>query len=890
MPPPTKLTRLCVCLVAAACAPAQQVITTIAGTDWLFPADGRPALQAPLGSNFYTAVTVDPQGNFYVADPDNIMVMKVSQDGVLKVIAGNGIPGISGDGGPGVNASLGAPAGLAFDASGNLYIADFFHVIRKLTPAGIISTIAGTGDAGQSGDGGPATAATISPHGIAVSASGDIYFADDSNHKVRKITPGGIISTVAGTGVADYTGDGGPATSAALNTPTGVAIDATGNLYIADNGNLAIRKVTPAGIITTFAGGGFETDDGVAPLNAAIIPLSVSVSPTGDVYVADFLTYRVRKISGGKITTVAGTGDAGFSGDGGPATAAALNSPSSAAITADGIVYIADSGNSRIRKVTADGRISTVAGNAQFRTGGDGGPAISAVMYLPSGVAADKSGNLYISEQSKNRVRKVSRDGTISLFAGTGEPGRTGDGGPATRATLDGPAGLAADAQGNVYIADQVNSVIRKVTPAGFITNFAGTGRFEFNGDNKPPSAAALFGPAAVAVDATGAVYVSDTYNHRIRKIPAGGNIVTIAGSGQKGFSGDNGPASGASLNGPAGLAVDSALNVYFVDAGNQRVRKITPSGVIATIAGTGTPGFSGDGGPATSAMLKNPASVAVDASGNLYIADQRNHRIRRVTPDGIISTFAGSRFAGFTGDGGPATAATLAGPSDVSLDAAGNVLIADLVNHRVRAVLNGPQNFRISSDSLVFTGPSAGAVTNEQRLALQPSLSGLPFVVEAPGVPWITVTPSSGFMPAVLQIAADPSTQSGGTYSTTLTIASPVALPARQTVNVKFVVSPAAPAKLETKPASLSFTTTQGGQPVAQALTISNSGGGLLSFSASTSSPASWLTLSATSGQATPQKAAAINVTVNPAGLAPGTYSAQVAIAAAQGENSSAV
>jgi sugar lactone lactonase YvrE len=331
--------------------------------------------------------------------------------------------------------------------------------------------------------------------------------------------------------------------------------------------------------------------------------------------------------------------------------------------------------------------MTTVAGNGQRAYSGDGGPATAASLYLPSGVALDAAGDLYIADRCNHRIRKVTAGGTITTAAGNGVQGYSGDGGPATAASLDYPWGVAVDSGGNLYIADTDNNRLRKVAPGGTITTVAGNGVAKYSGDGGPATAASLNYPRGVAVDAAGNLYIADSNNRRIRKVPPGGTISTAAGNGVGGYSGDGGPATAASLDWPYGVAVDSAGNLYIADFSNHRIRKVTPAGTITTAAGNGQSGSSGDGGPATAASLSGPWGVAVDSAGTLYIADWWNVRIRKVTPGETITTVAGSGVQGYSGDGGPATAASLGGPAGVVVDAAGNLYIADTINDRIRKV-----------------------------------------------------------------------------------------------------------------------------------------------------------------------------------------------------------
>jgi len=343
--------------------------------------------------------------------------------------------------------------------------------------------------------------------------------------------------------------------------------------------------------------------------------------------------------AGSQITTLAGVGARGFSGDGGPATAAELSRPSGLALGSSGDLYVVD--GQRIRKVTPDGRIVTVAGTGVHGFSGDGGSAVLAELALtpsyvgegvPTAVAVDGAGNVYIADQENERVRRVATNGTIVTIAGTGTPGFGGDGGPATAADLNTPRGLAVDAAGNLYIADTGNNRIRKVDAGGTITTIAGTGAGGYGGDGGPADAATLSAPHGLALGGDGSLYISDTGNSRVRRLLVDGTIVTVAGRGGARYSGDGGPAVKAELNLPASVAVDRAGDLYIADTENDRVRVVDSSGAITTVAG-GTAGRAGmgDGGPAAQAGLARPTGVAIGADGRLYIADTDDNRVRVV-------------------------------------------------------------------------------------------------------------------------------------------------------------------------------------------------------------------------------------------------------------------
>ena len=604
-----------------------------------------------------------------------------------------------GDGGPAIEAQLKYPGVVAVDGSGNLYIADTYnHRIRKVDTTGTITTVAGTGERGYGGDGDPAIEASLNvPAGVAVDNSGNLYIADLGNDRIRKVDTSGTITTVAGTGELGYSGDDGPAIEAQLKYPRHVAVDGSGNLYIADTYNHRIRKVDTTGTITTVAGQGgigYASGDGDPAVEVSLsYPQGVAVDGSGNLYIADSAEHRIFRVdTSGIITTVAGTGEPGYSGDGGLAVEARLHSPEDVVVDGTGNLYIAVGGNQRIRRVDTTGTITTVAGSGQFGYGGDGGPATAARLYFPEGVAVDSSGNVYIADTRNHRIRKVDTSGTITTVAGIGDNMYSGDGAPATAARLNQPEGVAVDGSDNLYITDSENHRIRRADAAGIIATYAGTGESGYSGDGAPATAARLDYPRGVAVDSSGNVYIADTNNHRIRKVDSSGTITTVAGTGSTGlrlggFSGDGGPATSAQLQHPSGVAVDSSGNLYIADTYNHRIRKVDSSGTITTVAGTGVSGFSGDGGMASAAMLDSPGDVAVDGSGNLYIADTYNSRIRRVDTMGTLTTIAGTGKHGDSGDGGPALKAQLNWPRDVAVDGSGNLYIADTDNHHIRVL-----------------------------------------------------------------------------------------------------------------------------------------------------------------------------------------------------------
>ena len=397
----------------------------------------------------------------------------------------------------------------------------------------------------------------------------------------------------------------------------------------------------------------------------------IAVDKNGNIYIAmrdHNIISRVDTL--GNMTRFAGTGESGFSGDKGKATEAQLKIPAGLTFDKKGNLYIADRNNHRIRKVDTRGIITTVAGNGTAGFSGDGGKATQAQLNLPSGVAVDDKGNIYISDRSNNRVRVVDNKGTITTFAGNGGDRYSGDSGPATKAQLSKPFGLALDKKGNLYIADRENNRVRKVNPQGIITTVAGDGGFFFMGDNGPSYRASIAGPTGIVVDKNGILYIADRNNNRIRSVDTQGMIRTVAGTGQQDYNGESEIARDTNLYLPFGVALDQDGKILIIDRSHYRIRRIDPRrGSIETVAGNGVKMFAGDGGPATGAKLSFPHGIAVDKKGNVIFSDKGHYRIRRVSPDGIIQTIAGNGIRGNIGDDLPALKASLYGATSLKLN-----------------------------------------------------------------------------------------------------------------------------------------------------------------------------------------------------------------------------
>jgi trimeric autotransporter adhesin len=707
---------------------AQDVITTAIGGG----PNGVPALDAFLYQPY--GVAVDSNNNYYIAAYSQHRVFKVNPTTkIITVVAGSGAQGYAGDGvvGGAALADLYHPYAVAVDSADNVYIADQYNcVIRKVTTAGTITTIAGT--AGLCND----TGEDLNyPAGVAVDTLGNLYVGDYSNCVVKKVVLSSLaVSTYAGTlGTCGYSGDGAKATSAELYQPTGLATDTAGNLYIADTANCVIREVSKSnGNISTIAGDhalgcGYSGDTGKATAAQIGSVYGVAVNGAGTtVTIADSNNQRIRQFTiGGDIKTVAGNGTAcnGACGSGGLATSAELYYPVGVAVTSGGTIYVGDNDDGTVDSFTVGGDLNIVAGNLNpddVQTPTTGAPADGVEFYYPFAVALDAANDVYVADSHNSMVREfVKSSGLVNFFAGTGTAGFSGDGGVATSAKLDTDYGVAVSSTGTVYVADSGNCLVRDVT-GGNINLFAGlvvggtTPECGYDGDGDAATSAKLNEPYGVAVDTKGNVYVADYSNDVVRKI-TGGIMSTIAGIGQvNGYSGDGGPATDALLYEPSAVAVDKSGNVFIADTYNCRVREINAStGIITTVAGNGECNFTGDG-PANSVGVGYPQGIVVDANDNLFIGDY-NQRIRWVSPSGYITTIAGDGTAGYFGDGGPATSAELYEPAGVALDSAGDILVADYYNNRVRSISVFPAlNTNVSSLAFALTGVGSTSAPQE--------------------------------------------------------------------------------------------------------------------------------------------------------------------------------
>ena len=667
-------------LVAAASLSAQQVedrytFRTLAGYPGVGAADGNGA-----NAKFFFPenIAVASDGTLFVTDAFNHAVRRIATNGDVTTFAGalgeNGFAD-----GTGRNARFDRPWGPAIDRNGVMYIADIRnHVIRRITPQGDVTTIAGA--AGQTGAAdGPGSAARFnSPEGIAVDAFGNVYVGDAGNHTIRKISTSGVVSTVAGTAGQSGNSDGA-GSSARFNAPSNLAVDSSGTIYVSDTNNHTIRKIV-GDVVSTVAGqpGASGGVDGTGSAARFDSPGGLAIAANGDLYVADFNNTAIRKVTrDGVVTTFAGRIDVPGSADGAAANAR-FNYPNGIGIDSSGNVYVGDTNNHSVRKITSGGVVSTIAGTSS--TGTANGAGASARFIQPFGIVVDRSGNSYVSDYYNHAIRKIAPDGTVSTFAGLIGTSGTADGSGGT-ARFRYPRQLAIDSAGNIYVADSNNHTIRTITANGDVTTLAGQAGTSGNADGTGTAARFNF-PSGIAVDGAGTVYVADGSNNTIRKITPAGAVTTLAGqAGDRGSSDGNGTA--ARFDFPYGVAVASDNALYVSDANNCTIRRITAGGSVTTLAGQAGSCASQDGTGAD-ARFWTPGGIAVDSAGTVFVADSTNRVLRRISQSGAVTTVAG-KFVTVNVVDGLASQARFYSPQGVFVDSSGVLYVADRWGQTIR-------------------------------------------------------------------------------------------------------------------------------------------------------------------------------------------------------------
>ncbi|MDB4921260.1 MBG domain-containing protein [Mucilaginibacter sp.] len=740
-------------------AAAYGQVTTYAGSGTIGAVDGTGTAAS---FSLPQAVVSDVAGNLYIADAGNNIIRKITPAGIVTTIAGNGTGAIVN--GTGTAASFVDPRSIAIDPSGNLYVGEVnYFVIRKITPAGVVTTFAGSGTFGT--DNGTGTAASFGYiDGLTCDPEGNIYVADSYHNIIRKITPAAVVTTFAGSG--NQGSLNGPGTVAYFHSPRGIASDGSGNIYVDDAFNYLVRKITPAGVVTTLAGSGRNAFIDGKNTSASFSELNgITTDIWGNIYITD--SHFIRMITpDGTVVTIAGNQSSGAIN--GIGSAARFYNPMGLTTNGSGSLYIADSYNRVVRKINLTGygvspalpaglnidgptgvisgttavvspattyvvtaanlggnslfnlniavnnpvagavpaisynqpepyvlglpitmltpantggavpqaiygQVSLLAGNSAAGAINGTGPA--AKFSNPVATATDKAGNLYVADAYNNLIRKITPAGVVSTFAGSGNASTIN--GTGTSASFNAPWGLAIDISGNIYVSEYGGNVIRKITPTAVVTTFAGSGAA---GSADGTGIAATFkNPYNIAIDVSGNLYVADNGNNKIRKVTPEGIVSTLAGNGMGGA--DNGTGAAATFLTPRGVVADAAGNVYVGDSGNNLIRKITAAGVVTTFAGSGTAGSAN--GTGTAASFYNPMGLAIDKAGNIYVADSFGGSIRKITPGGVVTTVASSHI--FTVPS--YNTASLMTPSSLALDDMGNLYISDSGNNEIEKI-----------------------------------------------------------------------------------------------------------------------------------------------------------------------------------------------------------
>jgi sugar lactone lactonase YvrE len=656
---------------------ASRVVTTLAGSANNIGA-GADGFGSEARFHQPEGVTVDRQGNVYVADTSNFTVRRISAEGVVTTLAGAWGVSSSVDG-AGDAARFAYPGGLAVGSDGNIFVADSVNcTVRRITAEGVVTTVAGKTRVPGTIDGVGSAAEFTFPEGIALDRSGNLFVTDSRSNVIRKVTPAGVVTTFAGAadleGSADGTGGG-----ASFFGPKGIALDSQGNFFVADSYNHTIRKITVGGVVTTVAGmaGAQGNVDGPGSVARFHNPIGVALDGAGNILVADAGNNTVRKITaGGLVTTVAGspTGQGGMVD--GAGSLARFSLPWGIAVDASGSILVCDYGNSAIRRITSDGMVTTLAGGL----GNLDGAANLARFNSPYGVAMDDSGNVFVADTYDQTIRKITTDGVVTTLAG--QAGRDGNAdGKGSDARFSWPTGIAVNGDGNVFVADLINSTIRKITPDGIVSTLAGA---EPGVDGGPRGyvdgvgrAARFDSPFALAIDPSGSLLVAEQNNQVIRKVTPAGVVTTLSDAA------GNPLRLSSSLQ---ALAVDLGGNVFAVSF--NRIFKILPGGTVTIIAGAESQGFRD--GPGNSAWFNFLSGIAVDLRGNVFVADQGNMAIRMITPDGMVTTIGGSALEAqgpspLGGADGLGSAARFNRPVGIAVDRNGNVIVADTNNNLIR-------------------------------------------------------------------------------------------------------------------------------------------------------------------------------------------------------------
>lgn len=597
-------------------------VTTIAGEPGVSGSSDGAGTAAHF--NAPGGIATDDAGMIYVADTLNHTIRRVTHDGVVKTLAGS--PGVTGTAdGTGSAARFTYPEGIAVDGGGNIYVADTSnHVIRRVTASGVVATLAGQMRNRGASDGFGTQASFNYPFGVACDINGNIFVADTDNHTIRKITPEGRVTTVAGVALQSGASDG-VGTAARFHYPWGLSVDGSGTIYVADTHNEIIRSITPDGTVKTLAGTtSFGSHDGVGSDARFSHPSGISVDHAGMIYVADTDNEAIRMVApNGVVSTLAGSMPSPGSTDGAGATSR-FYLPWGVAVDSHGAVFVADSAHT-IRRISLEGNVTTFAGVAG-QPGSADGIGSAAHFSSPSAIAVDANDNLYVADTGNHVIRKITQSGFVSTIAGASGQSGTADG-TGSQARFYDPIGVTVDSHGNVYVADTYNHLIRMVDQAGVVTTFAGSTEGGYDGVGRT---AEFDYPTGITTDSARNLYVADWGNHSIRKITQAGVVTTVAG--HLGHSGNSdGTGTNAYFDYPSAVAATGNGTLFVTDTDNHTVREISATGRVTTLAGMS--GTSGNvDGPGPAARFFYPQAIAVSAAGQVFIADTYNHAIRVAT------------------------------------------------------------------------------------------------------------------------------------------------------------------------------------------------------------------------------------------------------------------
>lgn len=850
-------------LLAIAGSAQAQVVTTVAGTGWIIPKLNMPGPEAPLG--LVRAMRPDRDGNLLVLDALNHIVFRVSADGTFTSVAGNGLAGPAGDGGPATRAALDFPEAITADPSGNIYIADSGGArVRRVDPDGIISTVAGGGTSSIS-NGAIATQVRFSDiESMAVLPGGDLLVVDQSLNRIIRIDASGTLSLFAGNGSFECgAGLDGPATESALCDPSELLVDPAGNLYFLDktslvSGGKAVRKISPDGIITSYAGNGQlgQPVDGAPALETPIEAVSLAFDREGRLLIMSGFIGT----GSGRRTTIVRVNE----GVAEIVRAQGLSEfiPLTIGVLPDHSIVFGTFQPSRISRIRADGVIEKFAGTERFGYSGDGGPAILAQFNAPTGIEVGPDGNLYITDTANGRVRRMTRQGVVTTIAGNGEFVFDVDleqitAVPAVLAPMLLPTGITFGADGNLYYF------------SSFGLHQLGTDGIQYTASYGTQA------PGFITFDTQRRLILIDTMRHiAIRINAAGAELFSGTGFGQS--TGDGGLARNASLANPTGVLGVPDGSVLIAETNGHRIRRVAPSGIISTWAGNGeaTGTMPSERVRASETSITAPSGLALDRAGNVLV--RSNGYISRITPSGELTVIAGVGPKGVIyGDGGPASRAALSPGGGLAVDTDGGIFFTEPNYNRIRKILATAPSFSASPSSLDFSGASGGAPPRPQTITVIGGVPSLGFTVRvrtASGGNWLTADASEAAAPRLLRITANPASLAAGTYTGTVELEAPFGSPRTITINVRFTVGASLPANLQVDQSALSFTYPRTARRRGQLLVLSNSGSGSISYEAAASN-GSYLVITPARGTVTAGSPLALRVEAEPGTRRSGTY-----------------